>query len=162
MPFSLGSRTYRVLTHPICFVAFGFGAGLSPCAPGTCGTLVAIPLYWLIHNLVWYKYLTILLIATLVGIWICAVAEQHMQIPDDAGIVWDEICGYGFTMLAAPHGVEWIVIGFILFRLFDIWKPWPIRQIERLFKGGVGIMLDDLAAAAYACCGIQLLSSICL
>lgn len=151
------SKTQLVLTHPISLLAFGFGTGLSRHAPGTCGTLIAVPFYYLLHTLPLICYSAILLLAMITGIWICAIAENHIGVPDDPGIVWDEICGYGLTMLAAPQGMLWIVLGFILFRIFDIWKPWPIRQIDRTLKGGVGIMLDDIVAASYAWLSLQTL-----
>jgi len=141
---------HKVLTHPIYFIAFGFGAGLSPFAPGSCGTLVAIPLYYLIHSFSLIHYSLVLLLAIVMGIWICDVTERDMGIHDYSGIVWDEICGFGLTLLAAPKGWLWIVVGFFLFRLFDIVKPWPIAWMDRKLPGGFGIMVDDLMAAVYA------------
>lgn len=140
----------NIWKNPIYFLAFGFGSGALPIAPGTWGTLAAIPFYLLIQNLPWQVYAVILLSATVVGAWICDVTERAIGIPDYSGIVWDEICGYLLTMFVAPHGWEWVVWGFILFRLFDIWKPWPIRWADRHLPGGLGVMMDDLLAAVYA------------
>jgi phosphatidylglycerophosphatase A len=147
----------KVFSNPIYFIAFGFGAGLSPFAPGTCGTLIAIPLYYLIQSLSWLNYAIVLLLATLVGIWICDVTERGLGVPDHSGIVWDEVCGFGLTMWAAPKGGLWVAIGFILFRIFDIVKPWPIAWIDRKIQGGLGVMVDDLMAGVYAWIGLQLI-----
>lgn len=139
-----------VWTNPIHFLAFGFGAGAIPFAPGTFGTIIAIPLYLLISHCSLLCYSIILLIVILAGIWLCDVTERAMDAHDPGGIVWDEIAGFLLTMLAVPHGWQWIVAGFLLFRLFDIWKPWPIRWLDRHVNGGLGIMVDDLLAAVYA------------
>ncbi|MES2998788.1 MAG: phosphatidylglycerophosphatase A [Pseudomonadota bacterium] len=141
---------YKVFSNPIYFIAFGFGSGLSPFAPGTCGTLVAIPLYYLIHSFSLINYSLILFLAIVIGIWLCDITERDIGIHDYSGIVWDEICGFGLTMLAAPKGWLWIVLGFFLFRLFDIVKPWPIAWMDRKLPRGFGVMLDDLMAAVYA------------
>ena len=140
----------KVFSNPIYFIAFGFGSGLSPFAPGTCGTLVAIPLYYFMQSLSLVNYSLVLLLAILIGIWICDVTERDMGIHDYSGIVWDEVCGFGLTMWAAPQGWLWIVIGFFLFRLFDIVKPWPIAWMDRKLPRGFGVMVDDLMAAVYA------------
>lgn len=136
--------------NPIHFIAFGFGSGASPVAPGTCGTVAAIPIYLLIQNLPLLQYGVIVLVASLIGIWLCDVTEKAVGVHDHPGIVWDEICGYGLTMFAAPKGWLWIILGFLLFRLFDIWKPWPIGWIDKHVDGGLGVMVDDLLAAVYA------------
>ena len=147
-----------VWTNPIHFIAFGFGSGTSPIAPGTCGTLAAIPLYLLIKDLPLIYYSGILLLATLIGIWICEVTERAIGVHDHSGIVWDEICGYGLTMLAAPTGWLWIIIGFFLFRFFDIWKPWPIGWLDKHVDGGLGVMIDDTMAAIYAWIVLQVIA----
>jgi phosphatidylglycerophosphatase A len=132
------------------FLAFGFGTGRSPVAPGTFGTLVGIPAYLLLQPLNTYIYVAVVAGLFVVGVWLCHVTEQDLGVHDHPGIVWDEIVGYLITMFMAPTGWEWIVLGFFLFRLFDIWKPFPIRQIERCIQGGFGNMLDDALAALYA------------
>jgi phosphatidylglycerophosphatase A len=133
-----------------CFVAFGFGAGFSKYAPGTCGTLVALPLYGLMAPLSVRDYGLILFVAIGIGIWLCGIAERKTGIIDNPSIVWDEICGYLLTLWGVPKSWFWIAVGFIAFRLFDIWKPWPIYWLDKRVKGGLGIMLDDIIAAGYA------------
>ena len=139
-----------VLTSPVHFLAFGFGSGLSPKAPGTMGTLAAIPLYLLLMNLPLTGYLLAVLLISAAGIWICGESSRRLGVHDHGGIVWDEFAGFLLTMTAAPQGWAWIVLGFALFRLFDIWKPWPVRVADRQLHGGLGIMLDDILAGIYA------------
>jgi len=143
-------RFSEISGSPSRFLAFGFGSGLAPKAPGTCGTLAAIPVYLLLMNLPLTWYLITVLILTAYGIWICGVTSRYFDVPDHPGIVWDEIVGFLITMIAAPSGFIWIVIGFLLFRLFDIWKPWPISLLDRHVHGGLGIMLDDVVAGLFA------------
>lgn len=139
--------TMRKLVY---FLAFGLGAGKAPVAPGTFGTLVGIPVYLLLQPLSALTYALVVLILFVLGVWLCQVTERDLGVHDHPGIVWDEIVGYLITMFMVPAGWIWIVLGFILFRLFDIWKPFPIRQIERRIRGGLGNMLDDVLAAVYA------------
>ena len=139
-----------VLSSPVHFLAFGFGSGLSPFAPGTVGTLMAVPLYLLMARLPWAYYILLLLAAIALGIWLCGESARLLGVHDHGGIVWDEILGYLFTMSFAPPGWLWVVVGFVLFRFFDILKPWPIRTVDRQIGGGFGIMLDDLLAGVYA------------
>ncbi len=143
-----------VWRNPIHFLAFGGGAGASKIAPGTCGTLVAIPLYILLQDLPVLMYIFVTVALFLLGIWLCRITTRDLGVHDHPGIVWDEIVGYLITMTAAPAGAEsawlWIVLGFALFRLFDIWKPWPINLLDRQVKGGFGIMIDDVVAGLYA------------
>ncbi|MEE9302424.1 MAG: phosphatidylglycerophosphatase A [Thiotrichaceae bacterium] len=148
----------QVLSSPTHFLAFGFGSGLAPIAPGTFGTLVAIPLFLLMQPLALHWYLLIVLAISLFGIWLCGESAKQLGLHDPAGIVWDEIAGYLVTMIAAPQGWKWIVIGFILFRIFDIWKPWPINLADKKVEGGLGIMLDDIIAGIYALIGLQLIA----
>lgn len=145
------------LTQPVHFLAFGFGAGASPYAPGTVGTLAAIPVLYLMHFLPTLQYLLITIVLLVAGIWICGKSARKLGVPDHPGIVLDEIVGYLVTMTAVPFHWFWIVVGFALFRLFDIWKPWPIGYIDKRYKGGLGIMLDDVQAGIYAWIMIQLL-----
>jgi phosphatidylglycerophosphatase A len=138
-----------VFRNPWHFLAYGFGAGLARRAPGTAGTVVAIPIYLLVQlGGIWF-YLGFTLAAFFAGIAICGYTARKMGIDDPSGVVWDEIVGYLISMAAAPLGVLWIVAGFVLFRLFDIWKPWPIRVLDRRVKGGLGIMLDDVVAGLF-------------
>lgn len=138
------------MSHPINLLAFGFGSGCAPFAPGTMGTLMAVALYLPMATLsnTWYLAVTALVIVA--GIWICGWAAEQVGVHDHPGIVWDEFAGFFITMYAAPQGIMWIVIGFALFRLFDIWKPWPIAWFDRQVHGGLGIMLDDIIAGIFA------------
>lgn len=148
----------KVFKNPIYFIAFGFGSGLLPFAPGTWGTLAAIPIYLLIKGQSLTVYLILTVLAFLLGIWVCDKVSKELGVHDYGGIVWDEVVGYLLTMTMAPAGVLWIIIGFILFRIFDIWKPQPIRLIDHHVQGGLGIMLDDVLAAIPAWIIMQLLA----
>ncbi|WP_455367152.1 phosphatidylglycerophosphatase A family protein [Kaarinaea lacus] len=143
---------------PIYWLAVGLGSGLAPKAPGTAGTLVAIPLYLLLNGIMLWQYLAIVVLGFAAGVWICHVAAKQMGVHDDPSIVWDEIIGYLITMIAAPAGWIWVVTGFVLFRFFDIAKPWPIRSVDQSVSGGMGIMLDDVLAGIYASICLQLLA----
>ncbi|GAA4651707.1 phosphatidylglycerophosphatase A [Kistimonas scapharcae] len=145
------------LSNPVHFLAFGLGSGLAPKAPGTFGTLAAIPLYLLLSHLSLPMYALVLVLASLLGIWLCGKTAKDLGVHDHPGIVWDEFCGYWLTMLAAPSGWLWIIVGFILFRLFDIWKPWPISLADQRVPGGMGIMVDDLIAGLYALMVMQVI-----
>nr|WP_320136563.1 phosphatidylglycerophosphatase A [uncultured Amphritea sp.] len=147
-----------VWRNPIHFLAFGLGSGASPWAPGTAGTLAAIPLYLLIQPLALPWYAAVLLVTFVVGIYLCGKTSADMGVHDHGGIVWDEFVGYWITMFAAPPGWLWIVIGFVLFRLFDILKPWPISWADKQVAGGMGIMLDDVLAGVMALAVLQLLA----
>ncbi|GGO78395.1 phosphatidylglycerophosphatase A [Marinobacterium nitratireducens] len=147
----------QVLRNPVHFLAFGFGSGLAPKAPGTFGTLAAVPLYLLLAPLPLPGYVLALVLATLLGIWLCDRTARDLGVHDHPGIVWDEFVGFWITMLAVPLTWYWVLAGFLLFRLFDIWKPWPIRVADRRVDGGFGIMLDDILAGAYAWLVLQLL-----
>lgn len=148
--------TYSDLGNPWNFFALGFGSGLSPIAPGTFGTLMAVPLYLLLIQLSPGTYLALLILTFLLGIAICGMSAKKLGVHDHPGIVWDEFVGYWITMFMAPTGWIWIVVGFLLFRFFDILKPWPIRLIDRRVAGGLGIMLDDVLAGIYSLSVLQL------
>lgn len=139
-----------VFSDPVHFLAFGFGTGLAPKAPGTFGSLPGILLFWLTMDFGLYVQLTVLLVATLAGFWICGESARRIGVHDHGGIVWDEIVGMYMTLLAAPVSVAGWVLAFVLFRALDIVKPWPIRDLDHRLEGGVGIMLDDLVAALFA------------
>jgi phosphatidylglycerophosphatase A len=140
-----------LLRHPAQFFAFGFGSGLAPRAPGTAGTLVAIPLYLLIAQWSLLHYTVFVLLAALLGVWICGVASRQLQVHDHPGIVWDEFVGFWITMWAVPLDWRWVIAGFLVFRLYDIVKPWPVRLLDRKVGGGFGIMIDDMLAGVMAC-----------
>lgn len=146
-----------VFSSPITFIAFGFGSGLAPKAPGTFGTLAAIPFYWLLSFAPWWLYIDMVIAAALIGIWLCGKASEQLGVHDHSGIVWDEFVGYWLTMFLAPTGLIWIVIGFLLFRLFDIWKPWPVSWADERLAGGLGVMADDIIAGLYAFVVLQAL-----
>jgi len=147
------------LSHPVHLLAFGFGSGLSPWAPGTMGTLAAMLIYLPLSQLPFEGYALLTLAAIVVGIWICGWSARQLGVHDHPGIVWDEIAGYLVTMLAAPAGLVWMLVGFVLFRLFDILKPWPISWFDRRVGGGLGIMLDDVVAGLAAMACLQLLTA---
>jgi len=139
-----------VLTDPVHILAFGFGTGLSPVAPGTVGSLVGVLFAWLTLDLGLPLQLGVAAAISLSGVWICGESARRIGVHDHGGIVWDEIAGMYITLLAAPPTVAGWILAFVLFRAFDIAKPWPIRDLDHRLGGGVGIMLDDLAAALYA------------
>ncbi len=136
--------------HPAHLLAFGFGSGLAPKAPGTFGTLAAVPLYLLLNQLSFGYYLVALIAAFALGIWICERTAEALGVHDHGGIVWDEFVGFWLTMFLAPPGWQWIVVGFLLFRLFDVLKPFPIGWLDRRVQGGLGIMMDDAVAGSFA------------
>lgn len=140
----------RLLRQPVHLLAFGFGAGLVPLAPGTAGTLVAIPLVMATAAFGWSVQLAAAVACFIVGVYICGESARRLGIHDHPGIVWDEISGYMITMLAVPPTWPWLLAGFVLFRLFDILKPWPIREADHSLRGGLGIMLDDVLAGLFA------------
>ena len=146
-----------VWNNPLHFIAFGFGSGAAPVAPGTFGTLASIPFFLLFQDLSLFSYALVILVAFAVGVPICGKTADDIGVHDHSGIVWDEFVGYWVTMFAAPKGWLWIVIGFALFRFFDVIKPWPIGVLDRRVSGGMGIMLDDLVAGIFAALCLQLL-----
>jgi len=140
----------QVFRDPINFLAFGFGSGLAPKAPGTFGTLASIPLYYYLSQLDFNFYLISCLIISVVGIFICGYTAKKLKIHDHPGIVWDEFAGFFITMIGVKFSWLNVVIGFILFRLFDILKPWPISWLDKKISGGLGIMVDDILAGIFA------------
>jgi len=140
----------RVLTDPVHILAFGFGAGLAPLAPGTVGSLLGVALAWFTLDLGLITQIGCAALLFLSGIWICGESSRRLGIHDHGGIVWDEIAGMYVTLLVAPYTIAAWILGFLLFRAFDIVKPWPIRDLDHRLGGGLGIMLDDLVAALYA------------
>ncbi|MEE8058474.1 MAG: phosphatidylglycerophosphatase A [Pseudomonadales bacterium] len=148
----------KILTNPVHCLAFGFGSGLVPKAPGTFGTLLAVPLYLLLAKLSLPLYAAVVVAAVVIGIYLCGKTATDLGMHDHPGIVWDEFVGFWITMFSAPAGWLWIVMGFLLFRLFDIWKPWPIKALDKNMATGLGIMIDDVLAGIYAWVIIQLLA----
>ena len=142
---------------PWQFLASGFGAGLSPIAPGTMGTLVAVPLWAIFASfLPLWGYLLLIIIAGIIGITICQKASDELGVHDHGGIVWDEFVGLWITMLFAPVSWASAILGFLLFRFFDVLKPWPIKAIDEKVSGGFGIMFDDIIAGIFALIALQL------
>lgn len=141
----------RLLLDPRHLLSFGFGAGLSPWAPGTLGTIAAILPYLVLSQLSLPGYISVLLVGFVVGIYLCDFSSRTLGVHDHGGIVWDEFIGFWITMIAVPAlNWQWLLTGFVLFRLFDIVKPWPIKMVDRSISGGFGIMLDDVLAGVYA------------
>lgn len=148
------------LSNPIHLAAVGFGSGLAPKAPGTFGTLAAVPFFYLLTllNIEWY--IAILVITSLAGFWFCHVTSEAMGVHDHKAIVWDEFVGYWITMLpvlilypgVSGMGVPfiWVAVGFALFRFFDVLKPFPISWLDKKVGGGFGIMIDDIVAGIFA------------
>lgn len=147
---SVANLTRRVLQNPVNFLAFGFGTGLAPVAPGTFGSIPGLLLGWATLQLHSYVQLGIAVSLFAIGVWLCGRCSRNLGVHDHGGIVWDEITGMYVTLLLAPPTVTGFVLAFVLFRVFDIVKPWPIRDLDHRLGGGLGIMLDDLAAALYA------------
>jgi len=145
------------LKNPIHLFALGFGTGCAPKMPGTIGTLVGILLYLPMIYLTWPVYIGVTIALFLFGIWLCEVTANHLGVHDHGGIVWDEIVGFLITMTAVPPDWRFVLLGFVLFRLFDIWKPWPISWLDRKVSGGLGIMLDDVLAGIYALIVLQII-----
>lgn len=145
-----------VWRKPVHFIAFGFGSGTVPYAPGTVGTLVAIPIYLLLAPLSVMTYALVTVVMFVIGVWICDRTSKDIGVHDHSGIVWDEIVGYLVTMFMAPPGWLWWLAGFVLFRFFDILKPFPIAALDRRIAGGLGIMVDDVLAGIYAALLLQI------
>lgn len=137
-------------TTPAGFFAFGFGSGLAPFAPGTVGTLAAVPLALALKGLPPALFWTVLVLSFVAGIRFCDVTARRLGRHDPGSIVWDEMVAYWLTVAFVPLHWAWLLAAFLLFRLFDIVKPWPIRLVEQRLGGGLGIMADDVIAAVYA------------
>ncbi len=140
-----------VVSHPAHFIAFGFGVGLSPVAPGTFGTLLALPMYtWLAPRLDNQQFLLLLAGMFIAGAWACDVSGKRLGVHDHGGMVWDEVTAFLAVLFLTPATPLWQTSAFLLFRLFDIAKPMPIRQFDRNVRNGLGVMFDDVLAAFYA------------
>ncbi len=146
-----------LIAHPAHFFALGFGSGLAKKAPGTFGTVVGLPLFWLISSHAFFVQLALITILFLVGIYFCDKTGKALGVSDHGGIVWDEIVAMMLVLTFTPAIWQWWLVAFILFRIFDIWKPFPIRQCDEKIKGGFGVMFDDLLAALYAIASLKAL-----
>lgn len=142
---------------PLYFAAFGLGSGAMPFAPGTFGTLLAIPFYLLLQPLPLFAYILFVIAFIIASSFICDKVGHEIKVHDHPGVTIDEFAGFFVTMINAPKGWLWILAGFLLFRLFDIWKPWPIHIMDEKIHGGFGTVLDDVAAGIYALISLQLL-----
>ena len=145
----------ELLKHPAQLLALGFGSGLAPKAPGTFGTLAAVPFYLMFSSALLEWQLLIVVASFFAGIYLCNVTATALGVHDHPAIVWDEFVGFWLTMLALPLlsvSLDWLLLllGFIFFRLFDIIKPWPILWVDQKIHGGFGIMFDDVLAGVYA------------
>lgn len=140
-----------ILVDPGLLLAFGFGSGLSRFMPGTMGTLAAIPVYYLLINAIPLQaYWLVCGVGFLLGIWLCGYATRKLAVHDFGGIVWDEVIGLLITLAGFAYSWQVLLSGFVLFRILDIFKPWPIRYADQKIHGGLGIMLDDVLAGILA------------
>lgn len=150
-------RSYKQLSipgsvwrNPWHFVAFGFGSGTVPFAPGTFGTLMAIPFYLALSTFSPLIYLTLVILIFFGASWLCEKVSREISVHDHPGMCIDEFVGFLVTMFYAPQGIIWIIWGVIFFRIFDILKPWPINYMDKNIKGGFGMVLDDVMAGIYS------------
>ncbi len=146
-----------MFSHPLHCLSFGLGTGLSPKAPGTVGTLLGFPLYVTLTGLTVQAQWLALLVLFLLGIWCCAFTGRALGVSDHGAIVWDEVVAMAAVLMTVPHTWAWGLAAFACFRLFDIWKPFPINWVDARVKGGLGVMLDDVLAALLAVAVLALL-----
>jgi len=149
-----------VWQKPLPFIAFGLGSGTIPFAPGTFGTLICVPFYLALQPISTLSYCLITLFVIFASIWICGKVSRDINIQDHQGMCLDEVPGFFVTMIHAPQGWQWVLLGFALFRLFDIWKPWPIRYVDKNIHGGFGMIFDDVLAGVYAFVIMQIIAKI--
>jgi len=147
----------ELLKSPVLFLAFGFGSGLSKIMPGTMGTIAALPLYYALAPLPLLPFLIVILVSFIVGCYLCDKASKAMNVHDHPGIVWDEFVGLWITFILVPFSWSAMLAGFILFRIFDMAKPWPIKWVDKHVHGGIGIMVDDVLAGIAACVCLHIL-----
>jgi phosphatidylglycerophosphatase A len=143
-------RAGFVFSHPAHLVAFGFGAGLAPFAPGTFGTALGWAIGWALGGVHAGIFFSVVLAFFVLGLWACEVTGRHLGVADHGGMVWDEVVAFLLVLAIVPAELGWQAAAFVAFRFFDIAKPPPIRSFERRYGGGFGVMFDDLVAAAYA------------
>ena len=147
--------------HPAHFVALGFGAGVSRFAPGTVGTLVGFPLYWVTSpHLTALEMLVLIVLLFAIGVWACGVTGRHLGISDHGGMCWDEVVAFLLILVVTPDEPWWQAGAFFLFRFFDVVKPSPIRELEKRMKGGFGVMFDDILAAGYTLLALAIIKRI--
>jgi phosphatidylglycerophosphatase A len=152
------AQRHALLASPAGWLACGFGSGLAPVAQGTFGSLAAILPWLLLRHGSLSINLLVIAIGFVIGVWACEVAGRALGVDDHRSLVWDEFVGQWIALLPALLAPWWaVVLGFALFRLFDVWKPWPIRYLDRHLKGGLGVMLDDVIAGIFAAVVLKLL-----
>lgn len=157
MKFKRNRAPRSIWTSPVQLLAFGLGVGALPYAPGTAGTLLAVPLVYLLSGGSLWLYLTVTCLLIIAGIWICDKVSRDIGVHDHGGIVLDEVAGYLVVMIAVPVNIWTLSVAFAIFRLFDIVKPWPINWLDKKVEGGLGIMMDDLLAGIYGAAVMWLL-----
>ncbi len=145
-----------LLRHPLRVVAVGFGSGLLPKAPGTAGTVLAIPLVLVAADLPLWGYVSLVAVLFVFGVWVCHETTRYLGVHDHPAIVWDEVVGYMVGMIGAPVTMPVLMACFALFRVFDIFKPWPIAWLDRNTTGGFGVMIDDVMAGVYTAAVLHL------
>jgi phosphatidylglycerophosphatase A len=154
------SQRRTIFAHPAGWIASGFGSGLSPFASGTVGSAAALIPWLALRLLDWPLYLGAVALAFAIGVWASGVVIAKLRIEDPGVVVWDEFVGQWIALLplvVAPRGWGWVVVAFVLFRIFDVVKPWPASWADRSVKGGLGAMLDDVIAGIYAALALALL-----
>jgi phosphatidylglycerophosphatase A len=142
-------RAGFVFSNPAHVIAFGFGVGLSPYAPGTAGTALGWAIAWALGALHPAAFFSVVVTFFVVGVWACELTGRDLGVADHGAMVWDEVVAFMLVLSIVPRELAWQAAAFLLFRFFDIAKPPPIRRFERRFGGGFGVMFDDIVAAAY-------------
>lgn len=145
------AQRHALLSTPAGWLACGLGSGLAPFAQGTFGSLASLFPWLLLRQLPWTGYALLIVLGFAIGVWACDVAGRKLGVDDHRSLVWDEFIGQWIALWPALLAPWWAVVaGFALFRLFDVWKPWPIRYLDRHLKGGLGVMADDVVAGLFA------------
>lgn len=139
-----------VFSRPDHAIAFGFGAGLSPFAPGTVGTLLGYPLFFGLHLLTFWGFWAAVAALFVVGVWCCDRTGRALGVHDHGGMVWDEVVAFVAILYFTPVSPGWLIAAFFIFRVFDVWKPFPIRYFDHALRHGFGVMFDDALAAIYS------------
>lgn len=153
-------RVATVLRDPVHLLAFGLGAGLIPVAPGTWASLLTCVGYYFLPALPVAVYLGLVAVLAVFGVWVCGLSARRLGVHDHGGIVFDEVVGMLLTLTLVGPNLAWILVAFVCFRIADIWKPWPIRDVDHRLSGGLGIMLDDVLAAVYAALAVYFMQQI--
>lgn len=155
-PLNKKQIAHLVFSNPLHYLSCGLGSGLLPRMPGTWGSLIAIPFFYVFNKLPLWQYGVLLIITFAIGVALCGYSEKAFRKKDHSSIVWDEMVGMWITLAHAPFRLDVLLIGFILFRIFDIFKPWPINWLQKHLPGGWGVMADDAAAGIAAWLLLQL------